>query len=120
MMAMSFWAKHEAMAMRSPRVFFWGMWALGTISQSFGILFAQVPGSDSCFLGGVLLVACGLLAGSVILGRTAWKTVPAEAEAIVPPRVMTPVEGIVTVIAAIQLCICLYWMVDLVVYALRR
>ncbi len=106
--------------MMGPRTLFWGLWVLGTISQAFGFLFAQVPRSDSRFLGGVLLVACGLLVGSVILGRAAWKTVSADAPATMQPRVMTPVEGVVAVIAVIQLCICLYWVVDLVVYALRR
>lgn len=108
------------MVMVSPRTLFWGMWVLGTISQAFGFLFAQVPRSDSRFVGGVLLVACGLFAGSVIVGRAAWKAASAEAVATVQPRAMTSVEGIVTVIAFIQLCISLYWVVDLLIYALRR
>jgi hypothetical protein len=104
-----------------PRVLFWSLWILGTISQAFGFLFAQVPESDSRFLAGVLLAACGLLAGSAFLGRAAWRrAAPAEAPAYMQSRMMTPVEGIVTVFAVVQSCICVYWVLDLVAYALRR
>jgi hypothetical protein len=69
--------------------------------------------------GGVLLIACGMLAGSVILGRVAWKPALAEGSASMQPRGVSTV-AMVTVIAVIQLCICLYWVGDLLIYAVRH
>lgn len=110
----------RATVMMSPRVLFWVLWIFGTMTQAFGFLFAQVPRSDSRFLGGVLLLACGSLAGSVLLGRGAWKSVPAGGHTPASVRRMTPIEGVATVVAIFQLCICLYWVLDLVIYAMRR
>lgn len=105
--------------MMGTRALFWVLWIFGTITQAFGFLFAQVPRSDSRFLGGILVLACTLLGGSILFRRRAWKLSPIGAQFTQPSR-MTRAEVIITAIAIIQLCICVYWIADLLIYGLRR
>ena len=106
--------------MTSSRVLFWSLWVTGTMSQVFGFLFAQVPKIDGRFLGGILLVASILLESVVLLGRATWKGAFSQAHGSINSRTMTALNGFVMVLAIVQLCICLYWIVDLLIYATRR
>src|SRR5687767_7555656 len=53
-------------------------------------------------LGTVLLVACGVLVGSMIVGRSAWKSAPTGGDAAGRTPSMTPLGHMVTVVAFIS------------------
>lgn len=120
MIKVSLGANQGHFGMISSRTLLWSLWILGTLSQTFGLLFAQVPRSDSVLLGGVLLLAVIFFTGSVFLGWSSRKSPPRDGDQSQPMRKMAPGVVVISVIAIVQLCLCMYWLVDVVLHAQRR
>lgn len=96
------------------------LWILGTLSQTFGFLLAQVPSSDSVLLGSALLLALIFFACSVFLGWNSRKPLPRDEDQSLPVRKRAPGVAVISVIGIVQLCLCVYWLVDLVLHAQGR
>lgn len=105
--------------MTSRRTLMFMLWLLGTLGQVFAFLFAHVPGSDSEFLGTVLLVACGLLMGAVVRGRTAWSLIRGHGRDVAQTDQLMTMNVVITIAALVQFAFCVYWLIDLLIYEAR-
>lgn len=105
--------------MASRTTAFWIAWVLGTLALAFAWLFGHVPHASGLILGAADFVALVLLLSAVLLGKPAWQTTQ---KTCVGLELETPRGGMkfVTVVACIQVLICLLWIADLVLYELRH
>jgi len=98
---------------------FWITWVLGTLALAFAWLFGHVPRASGLILGAAEFLALLLLLSTLLLGKPAWQTARKSTggfDVEAPQRSMK----FVTVVACIQVLICLMWIADLVIYELRH
>lgn len=98
---------------------FWIAWVLGTLALAFAWLFGHVPKASGLILGAADFVALVLLLLVILIGKSAWQTVKNTTAGLELELPRTSMK-IITVIACIQVLICLLWIVDLVIYELRN
>jgi hypothetical protein len=95
---------------------FWTLWLLGTLAMMFVWLFGHVPAASGLILViGNALAIC-FLGCSLLLERRIWTT----AEASDPSRPTYAGLKLIYVIAGLQCLTSAYWILDVVLYELRR
>lgn len=83
---------------------FWMLFVLGTLLLVISVLGSQVPWGDFTFEKVASLTAGGLLAGSLALGRSHYRSGQSH------------VGSIMTVILSLELILCLYTLLSLLTY----
>ena len=106
--------------MMNSRTLFWIVWALGSLGQGFAFLFAQVPAADAIILGTSMILATVLLAAAVRIGVRAWKAPTSRDSGGEESQTLTPIEGLVTLMAGVQLLVSCMWILGVVIDGLHR